>query len=161
MSRFGSKGKITISEVRMSLIFLNAAWFSGSACHVVLFFKRGCIALVICARSGLNDPSWLASPRNTLTYSMHEGVGNRLIAANFFSSGLIPVSDIMSPANAISFPISFFFREMVILFSLHCSSTVLERMTRSSSLSALIMVLSTNFLFNDEHKTGVSAVLYI
>ena len=89
------------------------------------FFSRGRIALVMWARSGMNDPSWLASPKNALTSLMHVGVGNCLIAANFFSSGLIPVSDIMCPANSISLPISNFFREMVILLALHCSNTVL------------------------------------
>ena len=72
----------------------------------------------------MNEPSWLANPRNALTSLMHEGVGNCLIAANFFSSGLIPVSDMMCPANSISFPISNFLHEMVMLFVLHLSSTV-------------------------------------
>ena len=50
------------------------------------------------------------------------------------------------PANSISFPISNLFREMVMLFALHLVSTVLVRKTRSSSLSARIMVMSTNCL---------------
>ena len=52
----------------------------------------------------MNEPSWLANPRNAMTFLMHEG-GNCLIAANFFSSGLIPVSDMMCLANSIYFPI--------------------------------------------------------
>ena len=87
---------------------------------------------------------------------MHDGVGNCLITANFFSLGLIPVSNIMCPANSISFPISNFFREMVILFSLFCSNTVHVRMTRSSSLSAQIMVSSTNFLAHGKPSTMMS-----
>ena len=87
---------------------------------------------------------------------MHDGVGNCLIAANFFSSSLIPVSDIMCPANLISFPIANFFCEMVILFSLHHSNTVLVRMTRSFSLSAQIMVSSTSFLAHGKPSTMMS-----
>ena len=87
---------------------------------------------------------------------MHDGVGNCLIAANFFSSGLIPVYDIMCPENSISFPILNFFRKMVVLFSLHCSNTDLVRMTRSSSLSAHIMVSSTNFLAHGKPSTMMS-----
>ena len=79
----------------------------------------------MCARSGMNDTSWLANPRNALMSFMLVGVGNFLIAENFFSSGLIPVSDIMCLANSISLPLSNFLREMVILFSFHRSNTVL------------------------------------
>ena len=110
----------------------------------------------MCARSGMNDPSWLTSPRNPLTSLMHDGVGNCFIAANFFSSGLIPVSDIMCPANSISFPISNFFREMVMLLFLHRSNTVLVRITRSSSLSAQMIVSSTSFLAHGSPSTIMS-----
>ena len=94
----------------------------------------------------MNDPSGLVNPKINLTSLMPEEVGNCLMAVNFLSSGLIPVSDMMCPANSISFPISKFLRDMVTLFSLHCSNTVLLWITRSSSLSAQIMVSSTNFL---------------
>ena len=104
----------------------------------------------------MNDPSWLASPRNALTSLMHVGVGNCLIAANFFSSGLIPVSDIMCPANSISFPILNFFREMVILLFLHRSNTVLVRITRSSLLSAQMIESSTSFLAYGSPSTMMS-----
>ena len=50
----------------------------------------------------MNDPSRLANPRNAQTSFMHEGVGNCLIASNFFLSGLIPVSDMICPANVVT-----------------------------------------------------------
>ena len=98
-----------MSEVRISLIFSKADWCSGSQFQVVPFFSRGRMVLVICARSGMNEPSWVAGPKNALTSLLHDGIGNCLIAANFFSSGLIPVSEMMCPVNSISFPISIFF----------------------------------------------------
>ena len=39
VSRLGSEGRITMSDVRMSLIFSNAAWRSGSQFQVVPFFS--------------------------------------------------------------------------------------------------------------------------
>ena len=86
---------------------------------------------------------------------MHDGIGNCLIAANFFSSGLIPVSDMMCPANSISFPISNFFREIVMLF-LQRYNTVLVRITRSSSVSAQMIVSSTSFLAHGNPSTMMS-----
>ena len=61
--------------------------------------------LVMCARSGMKDPNWFAKPRKDRTSLMHVGVGNCFIAANLFSSGLMPESEIMCPANSIFFPI--------------------------------------------------------
>ena len=78
------------------------------------------------------------------------------IAENFFSSGLIPESEMMCPANSISFPISNFFREIVILLALQRSSTVLVLITKSSSLSAQMIVSSTNFLAHGSPSTMMS-----
>ena len=104
----------------------------------------------------MNDPSWLANPRNALTSFIQEGVGNCLMAANFLSFGLTPWSGMICPANSISFPISNFLRDIVMLFSLHRTNTVLVLTTRSSSLSAHIMVSSTNFLALGRPSTMLS-----
>ena len=85
---------------------------------------------------------------------MQDGVGNCLIAVNFFSSGLIPVSEIMCPANSISFPISNFLRDIAILFILHLSRTVHVLMTSSMfapwladvAVAMAILVLSIVFM---------------
>ena len=47
VSRFGSKDRITMSDVKMSLIFLNADWCSGSQFQVIPFFSKGRIVLVM------------------------------------------------------------------------------------------------------------------
>ena len=49
------------------------------------------MVLVICARSGMNEPSWLAKHKNSLMSLLLDGVWNCVIAANIFLSGLIPV----------------------------------------------------------------------
>ena len=47
MSRFGLKDRIIMCDVKMSLIFSNVDWFSGSQFQVVPFFSRGRIVLVM------------------------------------------------------------------------------------------------------------------
>ena len=62
---------------------------------------------------------------NALTSFTVSGAGKSLVATNFFSLDLITFSEIMCPANSISGPILNFFSDIVMLFSLHLSSTIL------------------------------------
>ena len=84
---------------------------------------------------------------------MHEGVGNCLIAANFFSNSC--VGDDVSREFYFLFP-SQFFCEMVMLIILHLSKTVCVLMTSSSSVSAHMMVSSTSFLAQGRPSTIMS-----
>ena len=132
------------------------SWCLGNQIQTFPFFRRLRIVLVICARSGMKDNSWFAKPRKARTSLMQIGVGTCFIAVNFFSSGLMPESEMLCQTNSISFPIPNFFLQIVKLFILHRSNTKRVLMTRSSSLLAQIMVSSTNFLAQGRPSTIMS-----
>ena len=145
VSMFELNGYITNSDVGRFLVLSNASCCSYSQIQAPPFFRRGRMVLVMYAQTGTNNARWFARP-NAHTSLTVLGAGNSLMAANFFSSGLMPFSEIMCSANLISVPISIFFCEILILFSLHLSSTVRVWLISSSSVSALIIVSSTSFL---------------
>ena len=93
--------RITLPDVRSSLIFSKVDWCLVKQLQVVPLFNKRHNLLVMCARSGINEPNDFANPRNALTSLMQAGVGNCLIAENFLLSGLIPVSEMMCLANSV------------------------------------------------------------
>ena len=68
----------------------------------------------------------------------------------------MPFSEMMCPANSISVPILNFFREIMILFSLHLSNKTRVWLINSSSVPAKIIMSSTGFLTHVNPSTMIS-----
>ncbi len=61
---------------RTAFVLAIAAECSESHNHAVSFFDSILNGVVTCVRSGMNFPSWLARPRNYLSFMMSSGSGN-------------------------------------------------------------------------------------
>ena len=126
--------------------FRKSSSCSGSHCQAVSFVSSFRILASMWLRSGMKDPNCTASPQNARRDLMSVGRGKFFIASYFLSSGLIPVDEIICPANSILSPIWNFFFEIVTLKSLHLSRTSRILCCSVSMLSAQISVSSTIFL---------------
>ena len=137
---------IVLSDVNVFLTRLKSSSCSDSQTHAVPFLSRSLILLSMCERSGMNAPNCCARPRNERRSEVLLGLGKSVTALYLSSFGLIPWSEIMCPAKSSVEPISNYFFEMVTLYCLHRSSTVLTLCSSVEMSSAQINVSSTIFL---------------
>ena len=99
------------------------------------------------------------NPKDTIGFlceDIKRSVGKSLIAWNFEGSGLIPLWLMMCPANSISSPISSFLRNIVMLWALHLSSTMLILDQMSSAFVAHMIMSSTIFMHHSRPLTATS-----
>ena len=132
---------------RPSWLLWGVAWPSQSLPAISLVHTQEGVksVAVMWARCGTKAVTWLASPRKDLNWDTFSGVGNSAIALYLLSSGLMPSWLTMWPANEISFPISNFLSEIVMLSSLH-----LCKMMPALSLSSPRWVCCQRFFWPRE-----------
>ena len=101
----GSNGCSVVGHVSASFVCLKSVVCSGSHTHGVSF-RRSCLRwLVRQALSGENAPNCATRPRKERSSFTFSSCLNSRSAANLSSSGRMPPSEMMCPANWMLLPV--------------------------------------------------------